>query len=124
VFHLDTNVVIWMADRAIDRISGAALAAIEIGPVSVSPIVLLELQYLHDIGRATTSPDNILLDLAGLVDLTISDVSFAAVVSHSRRLTWTRDPFDRLVVGAALAEQARLVTANRLIRKNLPGAVW
>ena len=65
-----------------------------------------------------------LADLAGLTGLVLSNAPFAAVVNQARALTWTRDPFDRLIAGAALADGAGLVTADRQILENLPGAIW
>jgi PIN domain nuclease of toxin-antitoxin system len=38
---------------------------------------------------------------------------------------WTTDPFDRLIVAQAIANSnAKLITRDRLIRKNYPQAVW
>ena len=39
-------------------------------------------------------------------------------------LSWTRDPFDRLLVATALLHQAPLVTCDTRIQENFPGAVW
>jgi PIN domain nuclease of toxin-antitoxin system len=37
---------------------------------------------------------------------------------------WTRDPFDRLLVGHALARGAPLLTKDRLIRRHFRQAIW
>lgn len=39
-------------------------------------------------------------------------------------LTWTRDPFDRLIAAHAIVAGAPLLTADRTILENLPQAVW
>lgn len=39
-------------------------------------------------------------------------------------LTWTRDPFDRMIAAQAIVADAPLVTADRTILANLPLAVW
>ncbi len=47
-----------------------------------------------------------------------------AVVAHARAQTWTRDPFDRLIVGQAAAGDAQLVTRDAEIRAHYARAVW
>ena len=122
--HLDTHVVVWLAERDFQQLSQPANTAIAQGPVRITPMVLLELQYLQDMGRTLLGPDEIVLILAGEIGLTISDTPFIAVANQARQVRWTRDPFDRMIVAAALADQANLVTKDRLIRTNLPSAVW
>ena len=39
-------------------------------------------------------------------------------------LTWTRDPFDRLIAAHAIVAGAPLLTADRGILENLPLATW
>lgn len=43
---------------------------------------------------------------------------------HARLLGWTRDPFDRLIVGHALAANATLLTADETILQNCSHALW
>jgi PIN domain nuclease of toxin-antitoxin system len=54
----------------------------------------------------------------------IVDVSFAEVAAAAVDLTWTRDPFDRLIAAHAVVADAPLVTADRTILANLPLATW
>jgi PIN domain nuclease of toxin-antitoxin system len=49
---------------------------------------------------------------------------FTDVSAASLHQQWTRDPFDRLIVGQAIARGAKLVTKDRLIRRHFRGAVW
>lgn len=90
----------------------------------MSPIVVLELQLLHDVGRIPLHPEAILEYLRSRLATTISQTSFDLIISAARPLTWTRDPFDRLVCGAAIADGAGLITSDRHIRQHLPGAIW
>jgi len=39
-------------------------------------------------------------------------------------LTWTRDPFDRLIDAHAIAASVPLLTADRAILEHLPLATW
>ena len=54
----------------------------------------------------------------------VSTLSFQRVVAAAVEQTWTRDPFDRLIVAQAQAEGASLVTADKLIRKHFARSVW
>lgn len=47
-----------------------------------------------------------------------------ALVAAARGLQWTRDPFDRLIVGSALAQGAHLVTCDERILANYRLAIW
>ena len=45
-------------------------------------------------------------------------------VEAAERLSWTRDPFDRLIVAQASLAGAPLVTKDRMIRKHFAKAAW
>lgn len=62
--------------------------------------------------------------LAIQLGVALSDAVSGRLVEHSRRLTWTRDPFDRVIVAHAAVDGARLVTADRTIRGESPIALW
>jgi PIN domain nuclease of toxin-antitoxin system len=66
----------------------------------------------------------VIADLERRIALRESDLPFQKVVSIATALTWTRDPFDRLIVAQAQAQRAPLVTADNVIRKHFKGAVW
>lgn len=124
MIHLDTHVALWLAQRRIGVLGDAARRLVRSHPWTVSPFVLLELEILHEIARIKASPDRVLAALAEVGEVSISTVSAARAVEASRGLSWTRDPMDRLIAGAAIAEHAPLITADGVILKNLPGAVW
>ena len=124
MIHLDTHVVAWLHAGLVGKMPAAALARIEREPLVVSPIVLLELEYLHEVGRISEGGGSVLEDLGRRIGLAVSAVPFAAVVERAAAMTWTRDPFDRLIAGQALAEGAPLLTADESIRRNLDLAVW
>ena len=42
----------------------------------------------------------------------------------AKSLDWTRDPFDRLIVGQARASRLGLITKDRQIRRHFDGAFW
>jgi len=50
---------------------------------------------------------------------------FPAVIMEALWAGWTADPFDRIIVAQAKANQeAPLITADALIRRNYSKAVW
>ena len=51
MIYLDTHVVVWLFLGDLTRLSQAAKTAISTHPIAISPIVTLELTYLHEIGR-------------------------------------------------------------------------
>lgn len=124
MIHLDTHVVIWLAAREHARLSKAADQVLHAEPRLISPIVELELQYLHERGRLGVSPARLLETLNQDLPYERSMVRVAALVDIATGLGWTRDPFDRLIVANAIADRARLVTIDELIRANFGDAVW
>ncbi|MBI4987907.1 MAG: PIN domain-containing protein [Rhodocyclales bacterium] len=124
LIHLDTHIVCWLYEARVDLLSELARAAIERGRLFVSPIVDLELQYLHEIGRITKGPAAVLSVLAAEIGLAVDKHPLEEIVGRARELHWTRDPFDRLIVASALLAGGRLVTKDTLIRKHCKSALW
>lgn len=124
MIHLDTHAVVWLAGGQAERVPPALRARFAESPPVVCPMVALELEFLHEIGRIRESGTRILDHLEATIGLTLSPVPFAAAVAAARGLRWTRDPFDRLIVGSALAQGAELATSDALIRANFPLATW
>lgn len=110
--------------RKAGRLSAKARRLIEREPCEISPAVLVELDMLFERGRVRVDADAILTRLRDTMGLTVSETRFIAITDCARALTWTRDPFDRLIVANAIADGVRLVTADELILANFPDAVW
>jgi PIN domain nuclease of toxin-antitoxin system len=124
VVHLDTHVVAWLYAGRADLLGGKARRRIEQSDPFVSPIVVLELEYLFESGRTSEHAARVMDDLAARIGLRVSDTAFATVVEHARLESWTRDPFDRLIVGHARADGASLVTKDRTIQAHYRQTVW
>jgi len=92
--------------------------------IGVSPIVELELTYLYEIGRVSEPASAPLAALRRTLGLQIVDVSTVELVQAAASLSWTRDPFDRLIAAHAIVANAPLITADETIRANLPLAIW
>lgn len=90
----------------------------------MSPIVELELTYLHEIGRVSEPASAPLAALRRSIGLEVADASLAELVQAAMALSWTRDPFDRLIAAHAVLANAPLITADTTILDNLPLATW
>ncbi len=122
--YLDTHVAVWLYSGQTERLSKRAANLINRERVGISPVVLLELQYLREIGRITAAPQAMIADLKQRLGLAVKDRSLESVAERALGLAWTRDAFDRLIVAQAALDNAELVTSDRLIRNHYPKAVW
>jgi PIN domain nuclease of toxin-antitoxin system len=106
-----------LSRRAAAELDGAA-------EVHCSPMARLELQYLREIGRFRDAPVEVFDALAASIGLRVSDAPFFAVTREAERQTWTRDPFDRVIVAQARLEGALLLTKDATIQAAYDRAVW
>jgi PIN domain nuclease of toxin-antitoxin system len=90
----------------------------------VSPVVELELTYLYEIGRVAEPAAAPLRALRRSIGLQTADAPLAAVAQTAVELSWTRDPFDRLISAHAIVADAPLLTADHTILDHLPLATW
>lgn len=57
--------------------------------------------------------------------VTLCSQSFPAVAAVATELEWSGDPFDRIIAAQAQCNaHSRLVTKDKLIRRNYARAVW
>ncbi|MDP1735843.1 MAG: PIN domain-containing protein [Caulobacter sp.] len=124
MIHLDTHAAIWLAEANERRLSRTARRLIDRQPLVISPAVVLELEVLSEIGRLQNAPAAILARLYDHADVSPSSAVFADVVAAAATFGWTRDVFDRLIVANAMADGARLLTADQHILDNFRDAVW
>ena len=124
MIYLDTHVVAWLYAGELGRFTDHGLALLETEDLLASPVVQLELQYLTEIGRLSVGSALIIESLSASVGLCLCDQSFIRVVTESINQSWTRDPFDRLIVAQALTRSAPLLTKDTAILGNYPKACW
>ena len=124
MIHVDTHVVVWLYAGDVERFTPAVRARLEAEDLKISPIVQLELDYLHEIRRISTDGASIVVDLTKRVGLSIDETPFLHAVTRAGKLAWTRDPFDRMIVGQALAAGVKLLTRDASIRKHTRAAIW
>ena len=120
---LDTHVALWLFAEPY-RIPPATQQLIDESELFISPMVRLEMSFLSEIGRVTEDPAGILGVLERDLGVQIETAAWLRASEIANHLSWTRDPFDRLIVAHALAYSADLCTRDRTIRDNYSHAVW
>lgn len=122
--YLDTHIVVWLFAGLVEKFTPNARELINTQDILVSPIVRLELQYLHEIQRVAEAADGIITDLAGRIGLKVCNRAFDAVVVQALALDWTRDPFDRLIVAQASLGNNVLISKDEQILEHYAHARW
>ncbi len=123
--YLDTHVVIWLAAGKTSRISRKAQALLEAADLLLSPVVLLELEYLYELERIRLRSRDLFQKVAHETGLELCNLPFSSISDAALDESWTRDPFDRLIVAHAKANGfASLVSADGEIRRHYPRTVW
>jgi PIN domain nuclease of toxin-antitoxin system len=124
LIYLDTHIIAWLYAGETERIPAAARKALSESELLASPMALVELQYLIEIGRFTDPVDQVLEVLGRDLGLKVCDLPFPEVARRAFALSWTRDPFDRLIVSQASLRETPLVTKDRDIHEHYRGALW
>jgi PIN domain nuclease of toxin-antitoxin system len=123
--YLDTQIVVWLGEGRAAKLTPAASEAIESSVPEISPMVLMELQYLYEIKRLVKAPLALLDQLHAQIGLRLREHSFPAVVHTALFETWTRDPFDRIIVAQARSDgYSGLVSADEKILENYSKTIW
>jgi PIN domain nuclease of toxin-antitoxin system len=124
VIYLDTHVVAWLFAGMVELIPVRVRQRLDTEDLFISPMVGLELQYLHETRRTGQPAAVVLGELAEAIGLRTCDLPFARVIETAVAQAWTRDPFDRIIVGHAALRQAALVTKDRVIHRHYSRAMW
>lgn len=127
IAYLDTNVVVWLAQGDLTRISRRAQDLLDETATSVliSPMVLIELEYLYEVGRIKLSARDILSKVEHEIGVRVCDLAFATVANIMLDEKWTHDPFDRMIVAQAKTNGlAYLVSADDEIASHYPRTIW
>jgi PIN domain nuclease of toxin-antitoxin system len=123
IAYLDTNVLVWLAQGSLNRISRKAAELLERADLLISPAVLIELEYLYEANRIKVPARDVQLKTAQ--EIRVCDLPFLSVANVMLDEKWTRDPFDRTIVAQAKANHfALLVSADEEIARNYPRTIW
>lgn len=124
MIYLDTHVVAFLYEDAGASLPPLSRSLIAENELLLSPMVVLELQYLFEIKRLTVPSGTIIGTIQRAARLRICDLPFEEVARAALRETWTRDPFDRIIVAQARLREIILITKDRMIRDEYERATW
>lgn len=122
--YLDTHVVVWLYQGDLDRFSDKGLKILEENRLLVSPIVILEMEYLYEIEKIKADGPMIFEYLQSAIGLEACNLPFYRMIMESLDIDWTRDPFDRLIVAQARVGGEKLLTKDTALLKHTDLAVW
>lgn len=115
---LDTHFLVWLTlgSRRLRSFSWID----RYRPWGVSPVSLLEIQFLAEVGRLEVDnpafTDAVLDDARFIVD----EAPLVNLVRQALAIGWTRDPFDRLLAAHSAARRTPLITTDGTIRRQHP----
>ena len=99
--------------------------ALDNADLLVSPMVMLEMEYLYEIQRTNWTSRDARFRMERDLGARVCDLPFPKVAEAALDEKWIRDPFDRIIVAQAKANGlAPLITADDKIRKHYPGVLW
>jgi PIN domain nuclease of toxin-antitoxin system len=108
---LDTHALLWWLDDD-RRLGSAARAAIATGEVFVSIASLWEIAVKHGLGKLAIAPEPVssAIDKSGFVLL---DIARHHCFALARLPLHHRDPFDRMLIAQAQAEQLPIMSSDQ-----------
>lgn len=113
---LDTHFLLWTILES-DRLKAFPWLD-RYRPWGVSPVSLLEIQFLAEAGRLTVSNPELTERLSEDPRFAVDEVPLVPLIRHALDLGWTRDPFDRLLAAHSAARRTPLATVDRTIREH------
>ena len=90
------------------------------GRLKFTPVALLELQFLQEAGRGRFTLARPADAVAADPRWSVDDPPVSSLIRHALELTWTRDPFDRLIAAHAVHRGWRVATSDAAMIDNLP----
>ncbi len=124
IAYLDTHAVIRLA-HGHARIGRDAARQIQRTELLISPMALVEIEYLYEIGRLTLPAKDVLRKLQHEIGLHFCDLPFAEVARTALDEKWTRDAFDRIIVAQAKVNGlAPLISSDEEIARHYPRTIW
>lgn len=124
MIYLDTHVVAWLYAGRDDLLPRAVVRLLERESVRISPMVVLELELLFEVGKLAQASEPVVEAVRSELGVELCELPFRDIVRSALAQSWTRDPFDRVIVAQAAARRSRLVTRDATIRDHYDQAVW
>lgn len=85
-------------------------------PWGVSPVSLLEIQFLSEVERLEVRQPEFTEAISRDPRFTLDEVPLVPLVEKALPMSWTRDPFDRLLAAHSEARRVPLCTLDRTMR--------
>lgn len=123
--YLDTHTAVFLHAGELERLGTEGKRLIEANDLLISPMVLLEMNYLFELNKIRYNAKEIYSVLNGAFGVSLCTIPFADVGLQALDVTWTRDPFDRIIVAQAQVNQdATLITRDRTLHIHYRRCVW
>lgn len=87
-------------------------------PWGISPVSLLEIQYLAEAGRLEASNPELSERISEDPRFVVDEVPLVPLIRRALEQGWTRDPFDRLLAAHSAARRIPFATVDRTIREH------
>ncbi|MGH9360993.1 MAG: type II toxin-antitoxin system VapC family toxin [Thermoanaerobaculia bacterium] len=113
---LDTHFLVWLLLASPRLLDFPWL--LRYVPWGVSPVSLLEIQLLEEIGRIEVDSRALEARLAEDARFVVDEVPLLALIRAALDLGWTRDPFDRLLAAHSTTRRLPLCTTDGTLRKH------
>lgn len=125
IAYLDTHIAMWLLRGDVKKLTTSARRVIERASLRISPVVLLEFEYLIEVGRAKLPAMEMAGRLQAQLDVELCAFPFPLIAQAAIHEKWTRDVFDRLIVAHARANKvSALISADQTIQSNYSATIW
>ncbi len=111
---LDTHFLLWIA-LDIPRVDEFPWLE-RYRPWGVSPVSFLEVQFLSEVGKIEARTSDFMDAVSQDSRFVVDEVPLVPLIEKAVQLSWTRDPFDRLLAAHSEARSAPLCTLDRTLR--------
>lgn len=113
---IDTHFLLWIIEGS-PRLRSYPWVK-KYSPYGISPISILELQFLSEVGKIQLDVLGFMSNLARDPRFLLDDTPLLQLIKEAVHLGWTRDPFDRLLAAHSLARRVPLCTVDAVIRRH------
>ncbi|MBL7684981.1 MAG: hypothetical protein JNK65_02970 [Deltaproteobacteria bacterium] len=120
-FLIDTHILIWILSKLKRLASLSYLKGVSY--CLLSPVSILELKFLEECGRLSLDLKKIMKLLKQDEFFQMDDLSFEDLCLQALDVSWTRDPFDWLLVAHSLLKGIPFATCDRVILENYKNCI-
>lgn len=112
---LDTHILLWILTES-DSLKKVEWFKRPLHWI-ISPISLLEIKFLQECGKIKLEFDGLIAHLNEDIRFEIDNPSIEELCFKAFSITWTRDPFDRLLVAHSIVRAMPFGTLDKVILK-------